>query len=181
MGLRTISDHILDIYQNAVDSGASKIELHINEESGKRFFFKITDNGKGIDKEKMSEILDPFYTEKEKAKKFGLGLPFLKQAAEATGGNFKLSSMSGQGTEVSATFVLSHIDCQPVGDLAQTLVTVIQMSGDTYWTIRREKDQSGYEFSRSDFIKILGNDFAINAVKIKMVQELISGAEKALL
>ncbi|WP_290645460.1 ATP-binding protein [Kosmotoga sp.] len=180
MGLRTIADHVLDIYQNAVDAGASRIELSIFEESGKLFSFKVVDNGKGINAERLSEVLDPFYTEKKKAKKFGLGLPLLKQAAEATGGSFEISSKLGLGTEVSASFVLSHIDCQPIGDLAQTLVSAIQMSDGIEWVIHREKDKSGYELTRSDFAKTLGNDFAINAVKIKLVEEVIIGAEDAL-
>ncbi len=178
--MRTIADHILDIYQNAVDSGASRINLEIKEMSGQLFSFKVTDNGKGISREKLSEVLDPFYTEKKKSKKFGLGLPLLKQAAESTGGVFELSSEAGRGTEVFATFILSNIDCQPIGDLVQTLVAVIQMSDDIEWVIYREKDGSGYEFSRTDFVRALGNDFSVNPVKIKLVREVIAGAEASL-
>jgi signal transduction histidine kinase len=40
--------------------------------------------GKGINAQSLEAVMDPFYTEKKKKVKFGLGLPMLKFAAEST-------------------------------------------------------------------------------------------------
>jgi len=34
MGLRTLSDHLLDMVQNAIASGANKIEIHVIQDEG---------------------------------------------------------------------------------------------------------------------------------------------------
>jgi hypothetical protein len=68
--------------------------------------------------------LDPFYTTK-KVRKVGLGLPMLAQAAETTGGRFSLVSEEGRGTAVTAEFVRSHIDRQPLGDIVGVMVILI--------------------------------------------------------
>ncbi|MDI3524496.1 MULTISPECIES: ATP-binding protein [Kosmotoga] len=180
MGLRTIADHILDICQNAVDAGASQIKLSIEEIPGERFSFVVEDNGKGIPEEKLKEILDPFYTEKKKKVKFGLGLPMLKFASESTGGSFSIQSKPGVGTKVSATFNLSNIDCQPVGDLASAIFSAITMEAGVNWQIVRVKGQNGYSLTTEELKKILGDDFYSNPMKMKKIMELLNMMENSL-
>ena len=71
--------------------------------------------------EEMKKALDPFYTSRT-TRKVGLGLPLLKQNAEQTGGKLMLSSSVGNGCRVEALLVNNHIDRQPLGDMAGTLV-----------------------------------------------------------
>lgn len=180
MGLRTIADHILDICQNAVDAGASQIKLSIEETPGERFSFAVEDNGKGIPEEKLKEILDPFYTEKKKKVKFGLGLPMLKFACESIGGSFSIQSKPGVGTKVEASFNLSNIDCQPVGDLASAIFSVITMKPGISLHITRVRGENGYSITTEELRRFLGDDFYSNPVKMKKILELLNMMENSL-
>ena len=74
--------------------------------------------------EQKTRALDPFYTTKN-TRRFGLGLSLLAEAARAADGGMTLKSSPGRGTEVKTSFRLSHIDRQPMGDMAKTMVTLI--------------------------------------------------------
>ncbi len=178
MGLRTISDHIVDICQNAVESGAKTIELTIKEKPEESLIIEIKDDGRGIDKEKLNDIIDPFYTEKNKKIKFGLGLPMLKFAAENTGGTFAITSEKDKGTTVNALFNLNNIDCQPLGNLAQALFTILTMTEKTSWVISRVFGDNGYSFSSKELKKKLGNDYTSNPSKMKLLYDILVSAEE---
>lgn len=120
-----LSLHILDIAENAINASASLIEVEIEErEEEDLLVITICDNGTGMEPRALERALDPFYTTKE-GKITGLGLPLLAQAAKEAGGDLVVRSAPGEGTEVKATFSLSHIDLKPLGDIAATLQTLI--------------------------------------------------------
>ena len=75
-------------------------------------------------KEQAARVQDPFFTTRT-TRKVGLGVPFFKQAAESTGGSFRIDSEKGKGTTVKAVFGLSHIDRMPLGDISATVQTLI--------------------------------------------------------
>lgn len=120
--MKDLSLHILDIAENSIKSGASKIVIKIIEKE-ETLTLIIEDNGKGMDKETKERALSPFYSTKITSK-YGLGLPLLKQACEATGGNLILESELGKGTTVTAIFYKNHIDMKPLGDLRATLISL---------------------------------------------------------
>ncbi|HNR78931.1 MAG TPA: ATP-binding protein [Mesotoga infera] len=180
MGLRTLCDHIVDIAQNAVESGTGKAWLDIEEHTDRFFRFTVRDVGRGIPEEFQESVLDPFYTQKNKKVKFGLGLPMLKFAALSTGGEFELKSSAGKGTTVSALFVLSHVDCQPIGDVAMALFSIITMKGEIDWYIQRSLDDDGYAVESSQFREALGNNCFTTPVKMKMILDLLQEAENSL-
>ena len=72
----------------------------------------------------VSRALDPFCTTKE-GKRVGLGLGLLAQAAEATGGSLSIDSSPGNGTAITAEFITNHPDMKPIGDLAETIGTIV--------------------------------------------------------
>jgi nitrogen fixation/metabolism regulation signal transduction histidine kinase len=89
----TLADLIADITQNACESGADLVELEVKEgspsdEGGNGLRFEVKDNGKGMTKEELQRAVDPFVTDgvKHPHRKIGLGLPFLIQTAEQSGG-----------------------------------------------------------------------------------------------
>lgn len=84
----------------------------------------IRDDGCGMTQEQMARVQDPFFTTRT-TRKVGLGVPFFKQAAESTGGSFRIDSEKGKGTTVEAVFGLSHIDRMPLGDISATVQTLI--------------------------------------------------------
>ena len=59
-------------------------------------FFKVIDNGSGIDQPDLSQVFDPFFT--SKAEGTGLGLSVSYKIIESHGGNMLVSSKVGIGT-----------------------------------------------------------------------------------
>ncbi|MFN3283857.1 MAG: sensor histidine kinase [Pseudothermotoga sp.] len=174
MGLRTISDHIMDIVQNSFNAGATKLTKTI-EQNKNWFCFQVQDNGKGMDQEQLSRIFDPFYTTRDpRIRRVGLGLPFLKQAAEMTGGKIEVKSTKGVGTIVKACFDTNHVDCQEIGDLSDSLSTLLISSNDVELTVYRSKDTRSYSISNAELrelLKDLSSPFAIKFV-YQVVEEL---------
>ena len=180
MGLRTLCDHVVDIAQNAVESGTEKAWLDIEEQRDSTFRFTVRDAGRGIPEELQESVLEPFSTQKRKKVKFGLGLPMLKFAALSTGGEFELKSSLGKGTTVSSLFMLSNVDCQPVGDVAMSLFSIITMNGEIDWYIQRSLDDDGYAVESSQFREALGNNCFTTPVKMKMILDLLQEVENSL-
>jgi len=180
MGLRTIADHIMDIAQNAVKAGARNIRIYIEEIPGKILKFVVEDDGPGMDEGTLSKVFDPFFTTRDpKVRKVGLGLPFLKQSAEATGGYVKLKTKPGKGTRVEALFHLDHVDCQPVGDLPSIFSTLIFSEDSVNWYIRRKKGEDEYEVTSDAVKKVLG-DIQGDPVMMKKVMDIIEELERGL-
>lgn len=123
--MRELSLHILDILENAVEAGATRITLTIREDSARnRMIIRVVDNGRGMAPELVKRVLDPFFTTRN-TRHVGLGLPLLACAAERTGGRVRIRSLPGTGTVVSATLQLRHWDRPPLGDLPATLLAVM--------------------------------------------------------
>ena len=123
--LRELSLHILDILTNSTRAGATLVELKISMNSKEdRLVISFIDNGCGMSEEFVSRVTDPFATTRS-TRKVGLGLPLLKELCELTGGNLKITSTLGVGTEVVATLVPSSIDCLPLGDVGESLAALV--------------------------------------------------------
>lgn len=121
--MNNLSFHITDIAANSIRAGATRVELDIRENAS-MIILRISDNGCGMDAETLAKATDPFYTTRT-TRKVGLGLPFLIQNAEQTGGNVQITSQPGKGTEIVARFFSSHIDCPPWGNLPQTVALLV--------------------------------------------------------
>ena len=63
-----------------------------------RIALAVEDNGSGMDARQCERAFDPLYTTKKAGS--GLGLAFVKRAAEAQGGSVALTSAVGRGTIV---------------------------------------------------------------------------------
>jgi anti-sigma regulatory factor (Ser/Thr protein kinase) len=121
--------HILDIVQNSIEAGATRIKLSIVEDYlSDRLTIRISDNGRGMTQAERKKVLNPFYTTR-KTRRVGLGLPLLAAAAEACAGSLQIESKRGMGTTIVADFQHSHIDRAPIGDLPRTFVSIIAMLG----------------------------------------------------
>jgi anti-sigma regulatory factor (Ser/Thr protein kinase) len=123
--MQDLSLHILDIVENSITASASRIKILIVEDTPRDLLsLEITDNGQGMDPEVRRGALDPFFTTRS-TRRVGLGLPLLAQAARESGGTLEIASEPGRGTTVKATFQLSHPDRKPLGDVAETLRTIL--------------------------------------------------------
>jgi hypothetical protein len=126
--MKTISEHILDITQNSIKAGANTITISLTDSEGTHgrtsLLFSIEDDGCGMDEQTVKRVTDPFYTTRT-TRKVGMGIPFLKQNAEQTGGSVTVSSEPGKGTILKASFITSNIDCPPLGDIYTTVALLI--------------------------------------------------------
>lgn len=126
--MKELSLNILDIAQNSVRANATLIHIQLTE-TDTIFSFKIIDDGCGMSEELLRTVTDPFTTTRT-TRKVGLGIPLLKLAAEMTGGYVKITSDTGvhHGTETEALFHKDHIDYTPLGDIVDTVCTLVQGS-----------------------------------------------------
>jgi hypothetical protein len=164
----TLNDLIVDITQNGAESGAELVELFIAETYSPEkaeIRFTVRDNGKGMDKETLQRATDPFVTDgvKHPHRKVGLGLPFLIQTAEQSGGGWNIDSMPGKGTTVTAWFDLRNIDTPPFEDIPGLFRTVLMFEGPREMLLRRiRKGANGspdldYEIRKTDILGALGS------------------------
>jgi hypothetical protein len=122
--MEDLSLHILDIAENAVAAGATRVLIAVNENSAQDLFsLRVADNGRGMSREERRRALDPFFTTGRK--RTGLGLPLLAQTAGQCGGRLSLESAPGQGTRVMARFRLSHVDRPPLTKIPETVMTLV--------------------------------------------------------
>lgn len=128
--MEDLSLHILDIAENSISAGAKNIEIIILEDTNKDILkIEIIDNGKGMSEDQIQKVTNPFFTSRT-TRKVGLGLPLLNQAAKMANGTMNIKSTVGKGTHVSVTFQHSHIDRQPLGNMADTIMTVVASNPD---------------------------------------------------
>lgn len=155
--MEDLSLHILDIVENSVAAGAGKIEIKISEDTKKDLLsIEVIDNGQGMDEETQKKALDPFFTTK-KVRRFGFGLSLLSEASKAANGTFSIESKKGKGTKIKAKFQHSHIDRQPVGDMAQTMIALIIGNPDIDFLYIHKKDSREYRLDIGEIRSQLGN------------------------
>ena len=160
-----LSLHILDITENAVRAKARQVLISITEDrTNDRLTLEIRDDGTGMTTEDLKRVLDPFYTTK-KVRRVGLGLPMLAQAAENAGGCIEIESEPGKGTVVTVAFQLTHMDRQPLGDLAGTLVTLITGNPEMHFVYRHRCNGRTYSLD-TDEIKKEIEDVPINHIEV---------------
>ena len=123
--MRELSLHILDIAQNSIKAEAECLRIVVIEDlESDKLTIKIKDDGTGMVSETVSRVIDPFYTTRT-TRKVGLGIPLFKTSAEQCDGYFDIKSHLGGGTEIIAVFKHSHIDRVPLGNMPDTIVTII--------------------------------------------------------
>ncbi|MDR2849543.1 MAG: ATP-binding protein [Verrucomicrobiota bacterium] len=152
----SICDILTDIVQNAIEAGASRVELDVRT-GPDRIGVRVADNGKGMDSETLRMATNPFFSEagKHSRRRVGLGLPLLLQTAEAAGGWAKIESAPGAGTTVTFEMDARNLDTPPMGDLPGTLLGLLTF-GDCELAVTRATPTDSYTLSRSELTDALG-------------------------
>ena len=163
--MQDIAAHVMDIAQNSVRAGATRIEIEYRENPVEdSLTLVVRDNGCGMSAEVLARVTDPFFTSRT-VRKVGLGIPLLKQNAERTGGSFAIESREGEGTIVRAVFVLSNWDTPPAGDLGGTVVLLAMANPGIDIVYRHTTGQGEYVFDTREIREVLG-DVPINNPEI---------------
>lgn len=161
-----ISLHILDIVQNSVRAKASLIEISITEDTFSNLMtIRISDNGCGMSEEFLSDVTNPFRTTR-KTRNVGLGIPMFKAASEQTGGSFEIRSKLGEGTVVEANFVYDSIDRQPLGDMAFTMVTIVNSDPDIDYVYTHTFNGSSFDFDTRAIRETLGSEIPLSEPQV---------------
>ncbi len=128
--MRDLSMHVLDIAQNSVKAAAKTVEIDFSISPERWLTLTVRDDGCGMSPAFLAKVADPFTTTRT-TRKVGLGIPLLKENAELTGGNVHIESEQGVGTTLTAAFDLGHIDCPPMGEMCDTLLTLVALNPET--------------------------------------------------
>ena len=155
--------HILDIVNNSVKANASLISVTVNEAKKENLLkISIEDNGCGMDKDFLAQVLDPFRTTRT-TRKVGMGLSLFKAAAENTGGNLCIESEKNVGTKVYVQFVYDHIDRQPLGDMGETMLTLISGNTSIDFVYTHTVDDKIFMLDTREMKSILGEEVSLGS------------------
>ncbi len=163
--LRELALHILDLVENSIAAGATRVTIEVIEDApADRLTIRVADNGRGMDADLAARVADPFVTTRT-TRRVGLGLPFLKQAAELCNGALIIDSAQGVGTTVTAVFQNSHIDRMPMGDLPGTILTLVVGNPQVDFVYRHVVDDKTFEFDTRPIKQELG-EVALSEPKV---------------
>lgn len=170
--MKDLSLHVLDLSENSVSAGASLVTISIIEKTeADRLAICIEDNGRGMDKEFLKKVSDPFVTTRT-SRKVGLGIPLMQAACRRCEGDLVIESEKNVGTKLTATFKRSHIDRAPIGNMAETMVSLI-LAGSTGGRIvdfvyRHVIDQKEFCMDTREIRAALGSEVSLGEPDVLM-------------
>jgi hypothetical protein len=163
----------MDIAENSIAAGATKIEITVKEDITENLFYIcIKDNGSGMDEATLKKATDPFFTGRT-VRRVGLGLPLFKQNAERTGGRFEIKSRPNCGTEVTGCFILDHLDRPPLGDVANTIVIMAAANRSVHFIYTHSTPKGEFVFDTKKIKKVLDGVPMDNPEIFKALIEMI--------
>lgn len=156
--MRELSLHILDLVQNSIEAGAGKVTLELIEERHgmDTFLIRVTDNGSGMSMETCKRVMDPFVTTRT-TRHIGLGLPLLEMTTKRCNGSLTVTSRVGIGTVVEAVYQHSHLDRPPLGNLVDTIKSIIIANQEMDFSYFHQVDQATFSLGTGEMREILGD------------------------
>ncbi len=165
--------HIMDIMQNSILTNANRIDLHIYENSVEDLLLiEVTDNGYGIDKASLNMPNDTFFTSSPN-RKVGMGLPLIRKAAEQCGGSFHIESEPDVGTRLVVTMKLSHVDRQPIGDIAGIISLIVASNPELDFIYKHSTEEGEFVFDTTQLKKMLEDISFTNPKVLRFIREMI--------
>ena len=176
--MEDLSLHILDIAENSIRAGANLIKISIDEDMEKdKLVIKIEDNGRGMSSEELEQALNPFFTTKEN-KKVGLGLSLFSEAARMSGGNMEITSGEKGGTEIRAIFKYGHIDRKPLGNIKDTLETLIIGNPNVDFLYQYRKGEKKISLDTRQIRLGNGDDSTFSFIMIKRIRQVLENKQE---
>lgn len=162
MMMKEIALHILDIAENSVSAGANLIQIAVSVDTDRDWIqASVRDNGCGMSEQLKEQVQDPFCTSRT-TRKVGLGIPFFKSGALMCEGTFKLESEVGVGTYIEASYQLSHIDRPPLGNMADTMLSIVVCNLGIDFVYSYTVNGENFTFDTREIREALGQDIPLN-------------------
>ncbi|MFZ5352964.1 MAG: ATP-binding protein [Bacillota bacterium] len=165
--MKELSLHILDLVQNSISAEATLVEIKIEEDLVKDLLtIVINDNGKGMNEELLKKVKDPFVTTRT-SRRVGLGISLMLAACQLCDGDLTITSEVNVGTKLSAYFRHSHIDRVPIGNMVETMISLILCSTYTDFLYKhsinnRESGLREFCFDTREVKQVLGEDVSLS-------------------
>lgn len=97
-----VSEAIGNLFMNACEAMPEGGVIQVRIEATKRGIeLSIQDSGVGIAAEKLAQVFDPFFSSGKGGRNFGLGLSYVYQVMQKSGGSVDLASREGGGTRAA--------------------------------------------------------------------------------
>lgn len=153
--MRELSLNVMDVAQNSVRAEAKLVTITVTEsDKNDMLSISIEDDGCGMTEEQVNQVIDPFFTTRT-TRKVGLGVPLFKLSAEQTGGSFEIKSKVGQGTRTTASYVKSHVDMTPLGDINSTVSILIRCNPDIDFVFIHATDKGSFTLDTRELREVL--------------------------
>ena len=159
--MQDIAMYMLDIANNALNAQAKNIKIKLDiDKREDRLSLCIEDDGVGMDEKTLMKVVDPFFTTRT-TRGVGLGVAFFKALADQCDGTFTIKSKINEGTIIRVDIRNSHIDRPPLGDIVETITTLIQANSLVDYQFEYRLEDDVLVFNTKDIKEIL-EDININ-------------------
>ena len=110
---------------------------------GKRFFIDVSDTGKGMDKETLAHVFEPFYQGESEVQHVGtgVGLALVKQIINAVEGSITVESEPGKGTTFHISVPIRNEAEQRIAAAPETHTPLLPETGMTLADNEGEENQ----------------------------------------
>ncbi|MBO5111583.1 MAG: sensor histidine kinase [Clostridia bacterium] len=162
--MKELSLNVLDIAENSVRAKANHVWILLDE-TETELQISIRDDGCGMSEDFLARVTDPFSTTRT-TRKVGLGIPFFKMEAEQTGGWFRIRSSQdpeNHGTETTAFFCKNSIDYIPLGDIVETICTLIMGAPAIDFIFEHKYPGGETTLKTSEMREILGEEVPLSS------------------
>lgn len=160
--MKELALHILDLAQNSITAGADLIRISVDENLIRdTLVISIEDNGCGMDAHEVEKVKDPFVTSRT-SRRVGLGIPLMLVASERCEGNLSIESEKNVGTKLTATFKHSHIDRAPIGNMTETMISLIIGAENINFVYIHKINQEEFCFDTREIRQALGEEIPLS-------------------
>jgi two-component system, NtrC family, sensor histidine kinase HydH len=105
---------LLNLLLNGLEAmpGGGRLSLTVDEDDTNRYArFTVRDTGKGIGKDDLAHVFDPYFTTKPSGT--GLGLAVVHKIVESHGGEIQVESEEGKGAAFTVLIPLDPESMKP--------------------------------------------------------------------
>jgi hypothetical protein len=159
--MQDLSMQFSEIIVNSLNADSSLITILIEDSETKdKIIFEVIDNGRGMTKEFLEKLTDPFQSTR-KVRKIGLGTAFFKEMCDQCEGEFKVESKVGKGSTVSTYVRKTNIDVPPMGDIPGMMMAMLTNTKDVNIDFTYKSDVGTFHLNTKEIQNILGDDVKI--------------------